>query len=98
MHIGAPNLRQNNPDRDLQCQERIEAAMQTIIAEATRKGWEPVETVHAMHEILMRLCVSFAGGMDREDTLGLAPQPYYDGQNGRLTFLDRSSLVEAPPP
>lgn len=93
MHIEAPKLRENHPDRYLQCQECIEGVMQEIIAEATRKGWESVETVHAMQEILMRLRLAFAGGLGREDAVGLAPQPYYDGQMERPTFIDPSSIV-----
>jgi len=80
MHIEAPNLRENHPDRDLQCQDCIEGIVQEIIAEATRQGWESVETVQAMQEVLMRLRLGFAGGLDPEDPLNLAPQPYYDDQ------------------
>ena len=98
MHIEAPKLCENHPDRDLQCQECIEGIMQEIIAEATRQGWESVETVQAMQEVLMRLRLGFAGGLDPEDPLNLAPQPYYDDQIERSTFLTRSSIVPVPSP
>ncbi|WP_426129370.1 hypothetical protein [Pararhizobium sp. PWRC1-1] len=98
MHIEAPKLCEYHPDRDLQCQECIERIMQEIIAEATRKGWESVETVQAMQEVLMRLRLGFAGGLDPEDPLNLAPQPYYDGQIERSTLLSRSSIVGVPSP
>jgi hypothetical protein len=86
MHIEAPKLCENHPDRDLQCQECIEGIMQEIIAEATRKGWESVETVQAMEEVLMRLRLDFATGLDPEDPGNLAPQPYYDGQSNARPF------------
>ncbi len=98
MHIEAPKICEYHPDRHLQCQECIEGVMQEILAEATRKGWESVETVQAMQEVLMRLRLAFAGGLDPEDPLNLAPQPYYDGQIEGSTFLTRSSIVRVPPP
>lgn len=94
MHIEAPKLCENHPDRDLQRQECIESTMQEIIAEATRKGWESVETVQAMQEVLVRLRLGFAGGLDPEHPLNLAPQPYYDGPIDRPTFLNRAALVK----
>ena len=98
MHIETPKLCENHPDRDLQCQECIEGIILEIIAEATRQGWESVETVQAMQEVLMRLSLGFAGGLDPEDPLNLAPQPYYDDQIERSTFLTRSSIVPVPSP
>ena len=98
MHIEAPNILENHPDRDLQCQDCIEAIVQEIIAEATRQGWESVETVQAMQEVLMRLRLGFAGGLDPEDPMNMEPQPYYDGQIEGSTFLTRSSIVRVPPP
>ncbi|WP_426237676.1 hypothetical protein [Pararhizobium sp. DWP1-1-3] len=98
MNIEAPKLCENHPDRDLQCQECVEVVMQEIIAEATRKGWESVETIQAMQEILMRLRLAFAGGLYPEDPLNVAPQPYYDGQIDRPTFLNRSSIVRVSSP
>lgn len=92
MYIEAPKLRENHPDRYLQCQECLDGIVQEIIAEATRKGWEPVETVQAMQEILMRLRLAFAGGLDPDDPVNLAPQPYYDAKIERSAFLNRSSI------
>jgi hypothetical protein len=86
MPIEAPKLCENHPDRDLQCQECIEGIMQEIIAEATRKGWESIETVQAMQEVLMRLRLGFAGVLDPEDPLSLAPQPYYDAKSNLRHF------------
>ena len=97
MHIEAPKLCENHPDRDLQCQACIEGIMLEIIAEATRKGWEAVETVQAMQEVLMRLRLGFAEGLD-PDPMNLAPQPYYDGEIDRSPFLTRSLIVGAASP
>ena len=60
MHIEAPNLRENHPDRDLQCQDCIEGIVQEIIAEATRQGWESGRDgaghARSTYEIASRLC------------------------------------------
>jgi hypothetical protein len=98
MPIEAAILCAHSPDRELQCQQCIEGSMQAIISEATKTGWQPVETVQAMQEVLLRLRLTFARDLHLEDPLTLEPQPYYDGPIDRATALNRSSMVRAASP
>ena len=62
MQIEPPKFRTSQPERDLQCQESIEGAMQEIIIDAYMMGWGTVETMNAMEEVLRNLRLFYSEG------------------------------------
>lgn len=55
MTIETPKPRAKRPARDAACQETVERGLREIIAEAATKGWNAIETISAMEEVLTRL-------------------------------------------
>jgi hypothetical protein len=67
MRIDPSHFPASHPDRDLQCQENIEPAMQEIIARANESGWGTVETMNAMEENLQNLRLAYSEDPDPEE-------------------------------
>jgi hypothetical protein len=60
MKIASSRFPAAHPDRDLQCQELIAAAMSEIIDVANMRGWSTAEVLSAMDEALKHLHVASA--------------------------------------
>ncbi|MCV9965688.1 hypothetical protein OIU34_27830 [Pararhizobium sp. BT-229] len=92
MTIQGPKLATGHPDRDVHCQESIQATMQQILAEANQQGWGTIETITAMEEVLRNLRHAYDEDPDpAEDKAGEGEVD--SGASGEFPSTDE--LVEA---
>jgi L-alanine-DL-glutamate epimerase-like enolase superfamily enzyme len=67
MLIATSKFPLEHPDRDLQCQENLEPAVQELIADANAAGWGTAEVLDALDELLRNLRLAYAEDPDPED-------------------------------
>ena len=79
MSVDAAKHPVSHADRQLACQEAVERAMQTILADANTKGWGTIEAINAMEEVLKHLRVAYAEDPDPADAVSETdPDPTND--------------------
>lgn len=69
--INPPRNQGDYPDRDIDCQEALEAAFQLLMADALSFGWSPAETRRALRKLIAAHKITDIENAKVEATLAL---------------------------
>jgi hypothetical protein len=67
MPIKTPRFPEAYPDRDLDCQEALETALQSLIEDAQQSGWKRTESFDAIEELIRNFRLAYAEDPDPAD-------------------------------
>lgn len=60
MPITQPRKDGEYPDRDIDCEEALEASIQDVMQRAQQQGWNRAETMDAIENLIANLRIAYA--------------------------------------